>query len=83
MTQITTLCETDGSDFTGGVVSVTFFAGSQEECVDVEILDDNIVETPMEEMFTLEVTPQEPNPFRATAGTPSMVPVTIVDDDSK
>ena len=51
--------------------------------MDVEILDDNIVETPPEETFTIVVTPGEPNPYRATAGPNSEVPVTIVDDDGK
>ena len=73
----------DGSGFTTDVESVIFQPGSQRECVDVEILDDNIVETPPEETFTIVVTPVEPNPYRATARPNSEVPVTIVDDDGK
>ena len=52
------------------------------ECFDVNITDDSIVEM-LEEDFTIRVTPVEPNPFRATAGPVSEVPVTIADDDSK
>ncbi len=70
-------------DFVAESVAVTFPVGSQKQCVDVMILDDDIVETPVEEGFTIEVTPREPNPFRATAGPNSTVPVTIVDDDGR
>lgn len=69
----------DVSDYTGGTVTVTFLPGSQRECVNWTIRNDDTEE--LEEYFTVCIDSATPGVNTTSENTTTTV--VIEDDDSK
>ena len=74
------LATTDGQDFGAAMATVTFQPGETRACARFDIVDDDVVETPGEEDFTVSIV--DTTPDVDTTRQPSTT-VTITDDDCK
>lgn len=73
----------DGEDFIAGEATIIFPIGEVVACENITIVDDDIMETLEEDFVVILNEVVADSSIVPTIGTNSMVPVTILDDDSK